>query len=920
MEGYLSRFTSKLSGDVLANARPALFYAGAGSEDSISEIRAKLDSKFEQDKLDALKRIVNEIVSKNRDMSELFPDIVKNVTSTSPQIRHLVLVCISKYAEKEPDLALLAVNTFQKELSDKNPLVRYNALRAMSAIKVPVIAPISMWKDLLSHVNFTTVTFVEIAARHGIAVLAIRKALTDLSPHVRRGALHAIPKCYACVSSTSVRTRSALNVCPRASDGPRLDTSQQSLLLEILLPPLYSDAHPLVAAAALHALRVLSPGRLDLLHPAYRRLCRMVPDMDEWSQVEVIEILARYARGQFADPDGTAGVVTEEAFVERPDSTTPLASTLPSHLDPDYRLLLITTHPLLRSRNPAVSLSTLSLHLALLPRSHTSLLARPALDLVRACRSSREHLVLALRACVELANRAPGAFKGYHGAFYVYPLEAEQVWRCKLRMLVESSHEECAGEVVEEVGWYVRGGDRLLAKEAVAVLGEIATKLPSVADRVIAKLMDIVAFRDDEIAASSIDTLRPLLSLHPSASHIRRLASLLEGDTSAGRTPLQDPSACSSVLWLVGEYSHLVPRTAPDVLRVWSKDFEALGRGGVARAAEGDHMGILPPEDDEDEELSDKERQAARMLKLQVLNLAAKLAVANFMGRPTIAPAGDTGTVEEPINDDERTRVRVQVGLLFEYVTEMARYDTDYDVRDRGRLLKSLIMNKIADQTDGEANGTGVVEGGKIGETLSERLADIMFRNRGVKSRMSSGAPPAPTKIYPLSSFALLSTAVRDLDPLGDFPGIPPEPSLRSAKSEDPWARDTSGEPQYSTQAPSPGHGRRAVIGGKSAPASGTTEVKAKSSMVGSRLSESSTTWNGSATTAKTPVDLDAWFEDDIAPLESVTSEEDETETEDETDDEENNPDDSGEDESQEDSEEDEERGETELLQNLERR
>lgn len=110
------------------------------------------------------------MISKGRDVSEFFPDVVKNVASQNLEIRKLVYIYLLRYAEQEPDLALLSINTFQRDLADQNQLIRAMALRVMSGIRNPVISP--------------------------IVLLAIKKCVTDLSAYVRKTAAHAIPKCY----------------------------------------------------------------------------------------------------------------------------------------------------------------------------------------------------------------------------------------------------------------------------------------------------------------------------------------------------------------------------------------------------------------------------------------------------------------------------------------------------------------------------------------------------------------------------------------------------------------------------------------------------------------------------------------------------------------------------------------------------
>src|SRR2546421_3450600 len=110
------------------------------------------------------------MISKGRNVSEFFPDVVKNVASQNLEIRKLVYIYLLRYAEQEPDLALLSVNTFQKDLTDQNLFIRAMALRVMSGIRVPMISP--------------------------VVLLAIKKCVSDLSPYVRKTAAHAILKCY----------------------------------------------------------------------------------------------------------------------------------------------------------------------------------------------------------------------------------------------------------------------------------------------------------------------------------------------------------------------------------------------------------------------------------------------------------------------------------------------------------------------------------------------------------------------------------------------------------------------------------------------------------------------------------------------------------------------------------------------------
>jgi len=45
------------------------------------------------------------------------------------------------------------------------------------------------------------------------------------------------------------------------------------------------------------------PDRLDMIHQRYRQLCAQLLDADEWGQIAIMNLLLRYARTQFVDPN-----------------------------------------------------------------------------------------------------------------------------------------------------------------------------------------------------------------------------------------------------------------------------------------------------------------------------------------------------------------------------------------------------------------------------------------------------------------------------------------------------------------------------------------------------------------------------------------------------------------------------------------
>ncbi|KAI8871076.1 Clathrin/coatomer adaptor, adaptin-like protein, partial [Ramicandelaber brevisporus] len=80
--------------------------------------------------------------------------------------RRLVLAYLADFASREPDVALLCVNTLQRDLSDPNPALRAMALRGMAAMRLHSIREIVM--------------------------ICVRQCLADRSPFVRRAAADAL--------------------------------------------------------------------------------------------------------------------------------------------------------------------------------------------------------------------------------------------------------------------------------------------------------------------------------------------------------------------------------------------------------------------------------------------------------------------------------------------------------------------------------------------------------------------------------------------------------------------------------------------------------------------------------------------------------------------------------------------------------
>ncbi|RXM99051.1 AP-3 complex subunit beta-1 [Acipenser ruthenus] len=390
----------------------------AGNDD----LKAMLESSKDSSKLEAMKRIVG-LIAKGKNASELFPAVVKNVASKNIELKKLVYVYLVRYAEEQQDVALLSISTFQRALKvsvsqckvflllsistfqralkDPNQLIRASALRVLSSIRVPIIVPIMM--------------------------LAIKEAATDLSPYVRKTAAHAIQKLYS------------------------LDPDQKEHLIEVI-EKLLKDKSTLVAGSVVMAFEEVCPDRIDLIHKNYRKLCNLLVDVEEWGQVLIINMLTRYARTQFLNPwkqDEILEENSEQAFYgsddERKNKSVPASQ--PYVMDPDHRLLLRNTKPLLQSRNTAVVMAVAQLYWHLAPKSEVSLVTK---SLVRLLRSHREVQFIVLQNIATMSIQRKGMFEPYLKSFYVRSTDPTHIKTLKLEILTNLANGANISTVLRE--------------------------------------------------------------------------------------------------------------------------------------------------------------------------------------------------------------------------------------------------------------------------------------------------------------------------------------------------------------------------------------------------------------------------------------------------------------------------------------
>jgi AP-1 complex subunit beta-1 len=136
----------------------------------LAELQAELNSLKPDDRKEAAKQVIA-MMTIGKDVSTLFPHMVKCMETTQIDMKKLVYLYIINYAKIKPDLTIMAVNSFQKDSREKtNPLMRALAVRTMGCIRVERIT------EYLCE--------------------SLKDCLTDEDPYVKKTAALAVSKLF----------------------------------------------------------------------------------------------------------------------------------------------------------------------------------------------------------------------------------------------------------------------------------------------------------------------------------------------------------------------------------------------------------------------------------------------------------------------------------------------------------------------------------------------------------------------------------------------------------------------------------------------------------------------------------------------------------------------------------------------------
>ena len=216
----------------------------------IFELKSELNSDKKERKREAVKKVIASMTV-GKDVSALFPDVINCMQTDNLELKKLVYLYLMNYAKSQPDMAIMAVNTFVKDCEDPNPLIRALAVRTMGCIRVDKIT------EYLCE--------------------PLRKCLKDEDPYVRKTAAVAVAKLHD-INANLVEEQGFLDS----------------------LRELLGDSNPMVVANAVAALSEInessSTGQplIEMNTTTINKLLTALNECTEWGQVFILDSLSSY--------------------------------------------------------------------------------------------------------------------------------------------------------------------------------------------------------------------------------------------------------------------------------------------------------------------------------------------------------------------------------------------------------------------------------------------------------------------------------------------------------------------------------------------------------------------------------------------------------------------------------------------------
>ncbi|KAF8127611.1 adaptin N terminal region-domain-containing protein [Boletus edulis] len=415
------------------------------------ELSVDLNSEYRDKRKDAIKKVIASMTV-GKDVSGLFPDVLKNMQTEDLEQKKLVYLYLMNYAKTQPELVILAVNTFVKDSEDPNPLVRALAIRTMGCLRAEKII------DYLCD--------------------PLQRALKDDNPYVRKTAAICVAKLY--------------DLKPELV----IDNGFLQQLHEMI-----SDSNPMVVANTVTALTDIhtnatsshpppspsDPALFTITSSILNKLLIALNECSEWGRVAILNALARYTTRD--DKEG-------EHICER---------VVPQFQHANGSVVLA-----------AVKVIMIHMRTIRREELSKQLIRKMAPPLVTLLSSPPEVQWVALRNVNLLLQKQQDLLSNEMRVFFCKYNDPLYVKVEKLDIMVRLANDSNVDALLSELKEYASEVDVDFVRKSIKAIGQTAISIESSAERCVNVLLDLIGTRVSYVVQEAVVVMKDIFRKYPS--------------------------------------------------------------------------------------------------------------------------------------------------------------------------------------------------------------------------------------------------------------------------------------------------------------------------------------------------------------------------------------------------------------------
>lgn len=238
------------SASAAVSPSPAAGYFVDTKKGEVNELKTLLKGLNVERDMNQKREIIKKVIAYMTlgiEVSRLFTEMIMAIETKDIVVKKMVYLYLCNYAHKEPEMALMCINSLRRECDNEDPMVRGLALRSLCNLRL---------ESILEYVQ-----------------VPLTKSLSDLSAYVRKTAVMGILKLHY-LSPNMVESNGYLGHLYRLLQDPDANvvTNVIMVLNELLI----------------------SQGGMEVTQSTVMNLLNRIGEFSEWGLNVILELVARY--------------------------------------------------------------------------------------------------------------------------------------------------------------------------------------------------------------------------------------------------------------------------------------------------------------------------------------------------------------------------------------------------------------------------------------------------------------------------------------------------------------------------------------------------------------------------------------------------------------------------------------------------